>query len=221
MFAGLISGCGSNIAFQAPPLPDPLVEIIPMSVGLRMPSDFEHYVHQEKVFGREEWSIDLGRSNAAMFEQLFSHMFAGVKILAPSDDPQLLPLDALIETSIEEFEFSTPEQSNTEAFAVWIRYRIKVYDREGKLLSEWPVSAYGKSQTTTMGKSQALQRAAVLAMRDAAALMVLKFDEETQISSLINKPVSPTEPVVDPQTDLDVDTEAQTTVLEGATDDAE
>jgi hypothetical protein len=212
MFAGLLSGCSSSVAFQAPAIPTPLVEKIPMSVGLRMPADFEHYVHQELVFGREEWSIDLGRSNAALFEQLFGHMFAGVKVLSESEDPQLLPLDALIETSIDAFEFSTPDQSNTDAFAVWIRYRLKVYDREGKLLSEWPVSAYGKSQTTTMGKIQALQRAAVLAMRDAAALMVMKFDEETQISSLIDQPVT--------QPAATVDTDVQTTALEGAPDDS-
>jgi hypothetical protein len=220
MFAGLLSGCSSSVAFQAPPIPTPLVEKIPMSVGLRMPADFEHYVHEELVFGREEWSIDLGRSNAALFEQLFGHMFAGVKVLSESEDPQLLPLDALIETSIDAFEFSTPDQSNTDAFAVWIRYRLKVYDREGKLLSEWPVSAYGKSQTTTMAKTQALQRAAVLAMRDAAALMVMKFDEETQISTLIDRPATQPTPAVDPQTDSPDETDVQATALEEATDDS-
>ena len=213
LLAGLAAGCSSSVAFQAPAIPAPLVEKIPMSVGLRMPGNFEHFIHEEMVFGREEWSIDLGRSNAALFEQLFSHMFAGVKVLSANDDPNLFPLDALIETSIDAFEFSTPEQSNTESFAVWIRYRLKVYDREGKLLSEWPVSAYGKSQTTTMGKSQALQRAAVLAMRDAAALMVMKFDEETQISTLINKPATQPAPAPD-------ETDVQTTALEGPTDDS-
>ena len=220
MIAGLTAGCSSSVAFQAPTIPTPLVEKIPMSVGLRMPSEFEHFVHQEKVFGREEWSIDLGRSNAALFEDLFRHMFTGVRILSADEDPQLLPLDALIETSIDEFEFSTPDQSNTEAFAVWIRYRIKVYDREGKLLSEWPVSAYGKSQTTTMGKMQALERAAVLAMRDAAALMVMKLDQETQISSLLNKPAVQTEPAMDSQSDRANETGVQTTALEETTDES-
>jgi len=220
LIAGLAAGCSSSVAFQAPTIPKPLVAKIPMSVGLRMPGNFEHFVHQEIVFGREEWSIDLGRSNAALFEDLFGHMFDGVRVLSANDDPNLLPLDALIETSIDAFEFSTPDQSNTEAFAVWIRYRLKVYDRTGKLLSEWPVSAYGKSQTTTMGKMQALERAAVLAMRDAAALMVMKFDEETQISSLLNQPATQPVPVVDPQSDGSDDTGVQTTALEETTDDS-
>ena len=189
-----------------------------MAVGVRMPANFEHFVHEEMVYGREEWSIDLGRSNAALFEQLFAYMFADVTILGPDDDPQLLPIDALIEPSIDAFEFSTPGQSNTEAFAVWIRYRLKVFDREGTLTSNWPVSAYGKSQTTKLGGSNALQRAAVLAMRDAAALMIMKFDNVTRISSLAGGQPSQPTPILDRMREQQED-EAQSTLLEGATDE--
>jgi len=220
LLAGLVSGCGSSVTLKTPTIPEPLLEQIPMSVGLRMPENFEHFVHQEKVYGREEWSIDLGRSNAALFEQLLAHMFAGVKVLGPDDDPQLLPLDALIEPSIDAFEFSTPEQSNTDAFAVWIRYRMKVYDREGKLVSNWPVSAYGKSLTTTMNSSAALQRAAILAMRDAAALMIMKFDNVTRISSLAGGSLTKIAPAVESETGDTEGTEVQTTALEGSDDEA-
>jgi len=191
-----------------------------MSIGLRMPENFENFVHEEKVYGREEWSINLGRSNAAFFEQLFGHMFADVTVLGPNDDPQLLPLDALIEPSIDAFEFSTPDQSKTDAFAVWIRYRLRVYDREGKLVSNWPVSAYGKSLTTKMNSSDALERAAILAMRDAAALMIMKFDNVTRISALADQPGTESEPADASQTDEEEDTEVQTTALEGSQDEA-
>jgi hypothetical protein len=39
-----------------------------------------------------------------------------------------------------------------------------------------------------MGQGNALQRAAILAMRDAAALMVMKFDKVTRISELADDP---------------------------------
>jgi hypothetical protein len=220
LLAGLISGCGSNVTLKAPTIPEPLLEQIPMSIGLRMPENFENFVHEEKVYGREEWSINLGRSNAAFFEQLFGHMFADVTVLGPNDDPQLLPLDALIEPSIDAFEFSTPDQSKTDAFAVWIRYRLRVYDREGKLVSNWPVSAYGKSLTTKMNSSDALERAAILAMRDAAALMIMKFDNVTRISALADQPGTESEPADASQTDEAEDTEVQTTALEGSQDEA-
>jgi len=217
LLAGLLAGCGSSVKLQAPTIPEPLLEQIPMSVGLRMA---ENFVHEEKVYGREQWSIDLGRSNAALFEQLFAHMFATVTVLGPDDDPQSMSLDALIETSIDAFEFSTPDQSNTEAFAVWIRYRLRVYDKAGDLISNWPVAAYGKSQTTTMGGSDALQRAAVLAMRDAAALMIMKFDNVTRISSLAEKSATNSAPAGESPTEESQDTEVQTTALEGPQDEA-
>lgn len=220
ILAGLLTGCGSNVKLQAPTIPEPLLEQIPISVGLRMAENFEHFVHEEKVYGREQWSIDLGRSNAALFEQLFAHMFASVTVLGPDDDPQSMPLDALIETSIDAFEFSTPDQSNTDAFAVWIRYRLRVYDKAGDLVSNWPVAAYGKSQTTTMGGSDALQRAAVLAMRDAAALMIMKFDNVTRISALGEKTATSNTPAVEPPEEATQETEVQTTALEGAQDEA-
>lgn len=157
-----------------------------MTVALRLPENFEAFVHEEEVLGREEWKIDLGRSNSVFFNQLFDYMFDEVTLLGADDDPSDGKFDALIEPSIDAFEFSVPNQTKSESFAVWIRYRIKVYDRNGILVANWPVSAYGKSLTTAMGGSDALQRAAILAMRDAAALLIIKFDEQALLASLSN-----------------------------------
>lgn len=118
-----------------------------------------------------------------LFTQLFTYMFEKVTILDADEDASLLSLDALIEPSIDAFEFSVPKQTKTEAFAVWIRYRLKVYNSDGTVVANWPVSAYGKSQAG--GGSDALRRAAVLAMRDAAALIIMKLDDETGISARI------------------------------------
>lgn len=180
----LLAGCGSNVRLDPPTIPVPLIDKIPMSVAVRMPAQFENFVHEEQVLGREEWSIDLGRSNAKFFTQLFGYMFDQVTIIGETDAVPVSGIDALIEPTIDAFEFSVPNQTKTDAFSVWIRYRIKVYDRDGELVANWPVSAYGKSLTTAMGGSDALQRAAVLALRDAAALLIIKFDDQVLVSSL-------------------------------------
>ena len=184
LIATLLAGCGSSVTLDPPTIPQPLITKIPMSVVVRMPDNFEHFVHEEDVLGREQWTIDLGRSNHVFFEQLMSYMFDDVTIIGAEDDPYALAFDAYIEPTIDAFEFSVPSQTKTDAFAVWIRYRIKVFDPEGKLVVNWPLSAYGKSLTTTMGGSDALQRAAVLAMRDAAALMILKFNAKTFVGAI-------------------------------------
>jgi hypothetical protein len=215
LLAGILAGCASNVTMKPPTIPAPLIGKIPVSVGLRMPDDFQHYVHQESVYGKEEWSIDMGRSNAAFFTQLFNFMFKSVVVLDADDDPSKMDIDALIEPSIDAFEFSTPSQSNTDSFAVWIRYRLKVYDHDGTLVSNWPVAAYGKSQTSG-GNSQALQHAAVLAMRDAAALMIMKFDKVTRISELADQPVSRPLPTIVPLPEPGGDEEQQDATPENA-----
>lgn len=182
----VLMGCSSNVMMQEPTIPTPRVEKIPVDVALRIPEEFNHFVHEENILGREAWSIDLGASNAAFFRQLFGYLFNSLTVIGPDDDAKNYQFDALIEPSIDGFEFSVPNQSKTETFAVWIRYRLKIFDREGNNASNWTVSAYGKSQKEGMSGAPALERAALLAMRDAAALIIMQMDKATKISSLAN-----------------------------------
>jgi hypothetical protein len=160
-----------------------------MDVALRIPAEFNNFVHEENVLGRETWTINLGRANATFFEQLFGYMFENVIILGPDDDALDYTFDALVEPQIEGFEFSVPNQSKTDAFAVWIRYRMQIFDSVGNNASTWTVSAYGKSQKEGLGGAKSLQRAAVLAMRDAAALILLQMNKSTKISALADGPM--------------------------------
>lgn len=186
----LISGCASTVTVEEPTIPNPHVERLPVDVAVRIPAEFQNFVHEENVLGRETWTIELGKSNAVFFEQLFGYMFDSVTVIGPDDDALDYTFDALIEPSIEGFEFSVPNQSKTDAFAVWIRYRLQIYDSVGNNAANWTVSAYGKSQKAGLGGSNALRRAAVLAMRDAAALMLLQLEKSTKISALANGPMN-------------------------------
>jgi len=179
-----LQGCSSQVALKDPHIPDPLIAKLPMSVAVRYPDAFDSFVHEEQVIGKETWKIDLGQSNKLLFNKLFGSMFTDFQVLKKDTDPRNMGFDALIEPGIDAFEFSVPEQSQTDAFAVWIRYRIKIFDNQGNQVANWPISAYGKSQATTFGGDDALRRAAVLAMRDAAALVILQMDKSTGISSL-------------------------------------
>ena len=183
--AMLIGGCGgSNVTVNDPSIPEPLIDQLPLNVAARYPDALDHFVHEEKVMGKEKWSIDLGRSNRLLFTQLFGSMFTEFNVVAADADTEDLMFDALIEPSIDAFEFSVPSQSQTDEFAVWIRYRIKIFDNEGVQIANWPIAAYGKSLAGSFGGDDALQRAAVLAMRDAAALIILQMDKATGISKL-------------------------------------
>lgn len=201
----LAAGCASNVAVETPTIPVPNIEKLPMDVAIRIPAEFNHFVHEEKVLGRETWTIDLGSANASFFQQLFGFMFENVIVLGPDDNALDFTFDALIEPKIEGFEFSVPNQTKTDAFAVWIRYRLQVFDSVGNSASTWTVSAYGKSQKQGMGGSKSLQRAAILAMRDAAALILLQMNKATKIGGLADGPLElgELEPPASASTDSD------------------
>jgi len=188
--AVLMAGCGANVTLDPVTIPAPLIDPMPLSVAIRIPVEFENYVHEDEVLGREKWRIDLGRSNAALFSQLFKFMFDDVTVIGPDDDAATLGVDALVEPSIDAFEFSVPSQSKTESYAVWIRYRLKIYDSAGDMYANWPLSAYGKSEQFGLTGDEPLKRAAILAMRDAAALMIMNLDKATAISALKDRPAT-------------------------------
>jgi len=189
VFALLMTGCASNVTVDTPSIPEPHIDKLPLDVALRIPAEFHNFVHEENVLGRETWIISLGSANATFFEQLFGYMFENVIVLGPDDDALEYTFDALIEPKIEGFEFSVPNQSKTDAFAVWIRYRMQIFDSAGNSAASWTVSAYGKSQKEGLGGSKSLQRAAVLAMRDAAALILLQMNKATKIAALADGPL--------------------------------
>jgi len=214
MAAILMAGCSSTVTMEMPTIPEPRIEKIPVDVAVRIPAEFENFVHVEEVLGKETWTIELGRSNAVFFNDLFGHMFEAVVILGPNDDPRDYQFDALIEPEIDGFEFSTPSQSQSNAFAVWIRYRLSIFDSVGNRASSWTVNAYGKSQKEGLGGGDSLKRAAVLAMRDAAALIIMQMERVTNIRDLADGPLDPAE--LDPtimQAGTDQDDEQPASVI--------
>jgi hypothetical protein len=214
--AMLVAGCGgAKVTVNDPSIPEPLIDQLQLNVAAKYPVAFDHFVHEEKVMGKEKWSIDLGGSNRLLFTKLFNSMFTEFNVVATDADPKDLMFDALIEPSIDAFEFSVPSQSQTDEFAVWIRYRIKIFDNEGVQIANWPIAAYGKSLADSFGSDNALQRAAILAMRDAAALIILQMDKATGISKL-----SKTHANRDMPSSETEDSPLQTTAAEEAPDES-
>ena len=174
-----------------PTIPEPRLEKIPVDVAVRIPENFHEFTHTEDVLGKSKFTVHLGNSNANFFSQLFGYMFESVRFLGPDDDPRDYQFDALIEPAIEGFEFSIPNQTQTNAYSVWIRYRMNVFDSVGNRASSWTVSAYGKSQKEGLTGTDSLRRAAVLAMRDAAALIIMQMEKVSKIRDLANGPLDP------------------------------
>jgi hypothetical protein len=89
-------------------------------------------------------------------------------------------LDGVIEPKLDKFEFDVPQGERDEFVEVWLQYQITVYEPSGGTVIQWPVSGYGKSELLRDAED-AVQRAAVIAMREAGATIATKFSEQPQV----------------------------------------
>ena len=185
-FLTSIINCSSQISIKDPGIPSLLVNKLPYRVAIIYPENFENFIHEERVIGRKSWKIDFTRSNKLLFNKIFSSFFSGITILDEVDSTSNLGFDIVIKPSIDAIEFSVPEQSQDETFSVWIRYRIKMFDNNGNEIINWPISSYGKTSTSTFADEQDLAIAAELAMRDAAALIILQIEKSEKIINIMN-----------------------------------
>lgn len=179
----LLAGCSTAVKLPETRLPAALVEPYPLTVALRYGEDIESYVYTEKLPSGGNYSIDLGRASAIMFESTFGDMFERVVSVPPGTMPPE-GIDLLVEPSLVALEFALPAQTVTKDYAVWIRYQMKVYDAKGQLQADYFLSAYGKAarESIMLGTESALRSATGLAIRDAAVLLLTGFERESDLA---------------------------------------
>lgn len=168
---GCRSGASVTVDISVPP---PLVEPMPVRMGVYFDGSLQSYVHEEELEEHGAYSIDIGASQVPVFDQVFRAMFDSVVPVeraaqqeggAPSDQPDdgrtdedqppaetgfriAAPgaaVDAILAPSIDEVQFAIPDQTGGEFFEVWIRYRIRLFDAAGAPIGEWPLIGYGKA----------------------------------------------------------------------------
>jgi len=183
-----LAACGGASVSVPPELPVPLVQRIPLTMGIHLPEPLRTYHHEEKIESAGEWSIELGSAQTVMFNNLLSGMFDGVRTVADPEVPGGA-VDGVLTPTIEEVQFSTPDQTRSDYFEVWVRYRFQLHDRDGTLVGEWPLTAYGKANSRNYGmnsREPALQAAAISAMRDAMAFFTVQFRSIPAVQSWLN-----------------------------------
>jgi hypothetical protein len=182
--AGLLAGCITTRVPVAGEFPAPVMRPLPYAVGVHYPQALEEYRHEEKVASGRTWIINLGEIHVAMFDRLLGGIFARLVRVdeLPTGTPRDQRLDGIIEPLIEDFQFSTPSQTQSKFYEVWIRYRLSLYAPTGTLVTSWPLSAYGKSRSQFAQASDSINDATIVAMRDAAASLAVKFKTEPEVA---------------------------------------
>jgi len=181
--AACLAGCGGSQVIVESTFPRPLIEPLPVSMGVVIPDELYNFIYTEDIPDQSLWTIALGDANVAMLGPLFEGMFQQTKdidsLAAAAADSTL---DGVIEPKLEKFEFDVPQGERDEFVEVWLQYEITVYEPGGGTVIQWPVSGYGKSELLRNAED-AVQRAAIVAMREAGATISTKFSEQPQIKT--------------------------------------
>lgn len=187
----LLAGCGATqVAIKDEGFPSPLVEQLPMRVGLHFHPEFASYQHEEELRDHGRWSITLGPAQLALFQRVLPAMFAGVEVVDSVDAAG--HLDAVVSVSLEDFQFAVPRQTRSSFYEVWVRYQLDLYDGTGRPIAQWPLTGYGKANehdhSRLSPRSQTvLQEAAMIALRDAGAFLALGFAEQAEIRNWLEE----------------------------------
>ena len=175
-----VAGCSTSLVVNAE-FPQPLVDPLPVRIGVLLDETLATYAHEEKIPKQASYSIQLGQANVSMLNRLFSSMFVTAEpvVALPLAAEEQGRLDAVIKPELERFEFDVPVRRTDEFVEVWMQYQLRLYETDGRLITEWPVTGYGKAEHGSRGA--ALNRATVVAMREVGAVISTEFSEQPDV----------------------------------------
>lgn len=185
-----ISGCASTRQLDIESdFPVPLVDKLPVDLGIHLSPDLLGYEHKEKIENSGEWVVPLGPIQQSLFTSLGDGLFrqyAFTDAPPPLSGEPTQQLDGVLQPGIAQVQFSLPQQTRSNYYEVWIKYHFQLFDRAGNLVSEWDLPAYGKASNKNYGSASAgLQAAANAACRDAMAFFSINFPRQPDIRKWI------------------------------------
>jgi len=193
-----LMSCKSTLEVEGN-FPTPVINIIPLNVGIIYEEQFRSYRYIEKNEERNGWEIGIGKSQVKLFNTVLGAMFKSVVVTESekmitnisADVPNTsmdTSIDLYFKPKVEEFQYNVPDETDINMFEVWIKYNMKVYDGQGQLIADWIQTAYGKTPTAFFQtQEKALNEAMVIALRDLGAGLSIRFVRVPEINDWIKE----------------------------------
>jgi hypothetical protein len=188
--AVLLVGCGANEVVVEGQFPQPVLEKLPITLGVYYDPEFRNHEFFDEASGRGEsdWIVRTGAAQTQMYNTLLGGMFEKIVKLneLPREDrvptAQQGGIDAILVPHVDELQYSIPRHTKINVFEIWIRYRYQLYAPDGELLADWTMTSYGKTPTAFLQSAEgAVNLAAVVALRDAGANFAMNFTSVPEV----------------------------------------
>ncbi|MBN7795628.1 hypothetical protein [Parahaliea mediterranea] len=182
----LLAGCGPSEVAVKGQFPAPLMQKLPLTLGVWYDEEFSGHEFFDEAKGRAEsgWIVRTGDAQLHMWNTLLPGMFQNVVSMRAKPQPGQMnqAVDAVLIPHIEELQYAIPAHTNVKVYEIWMRYRFELVSASGKPLAEWTMTAYGKTPTAFLQSDEAaVNLAAVVALRDAGANFATNFTRVPQV----------------------------------------
>ena len=187
----LTSGCGVSTINITGSYPSPLVEKLPLTVGVYYDDAFANHTFTEinDATGKDQFIVNSGASQVEMFNTVLPAVFQKVVHIDNIDQVSDYPdLDAVFVPAIEEFQLGLPQKTKLNVYEVWVKYDMRLSKANGDYIADWVMTAYGKSPAETFRSTDdGINSAANVALRDMAATFALGFTQVPEINEWLRE----------------------------------
>ena len=200
-----VVACTSRELVVEGAFPTPLIDPVPVSVGILFTQEFREHELIDDATGRGEvsWRVSTGSAQVDFWSTLFPAFFQNVVFINSYEDLETYDVDAVLIPEVSEVQYAIPLYTSVKVYEIWMRYQLslvepeQIMDTDNKTINlenmqafaEWPLTAYGKTPTAFMQSDiDAVNLAAVMALRDAGANFITSFTRVPGVMDWIENP---------------------------------
>ncbi|MEP0203808.1 MAG: hypothetical protein ABJ084_06030 [Halioglobus sp.] len=192
LIAGVLSACGSQQVTVKGDFPAPLMEPMPLRIGIWYDEAFSTHEFFDDAAGRSEasWLVKTGEAQVQMWDTVLGSMFVELIPMRgkPGGGEMNEVVDAILVPHIDELQYAIPLHTNVKVYEIWLRYRFDLMRNNGDEIASWTMTSYGKTPTAFLrSDTDAVNLAAVMALRDAGANFITNFARVPDVSNWLEQ----------------------------------
>ena len=185
-----LAGCATKEVTVAGVFPAPIIEPLPIALGVWYEPEFASHEFYDEAKGRSDstWIVKTGEAQVQMWSQLLQGMFADVRRMDDKPAPERTSpaVDAVLIPRVDELQYAIPAHTNIKVYEIWMRYAFQLVTSAGEPIAEWTMTAYGKTPTAFLqSDEEAVRLAGVVALRDAGAHFITSFEKIPEVARWI------------------------------------
>jgi hypothetical protein len=182
----VLTGCGPSTVVVQGSFPPPLLDPLPLRMGVWYDEAFAGHEFFDEAKSRREsdWLVKTGEAQVQMWNTLLGGMFQELVQMKGRPGPNQMNqlVDAVLVPHVDELQYAIPTHTNVKVYEIWMRYRFELLTTSGDPIADWTMTAYGKTPTAFLQSDEAaVNLAAVVALRDAGANFATHFTRVPEV----------------------------------------